>query len=46
MIGLTRHGALRWAKNGIRVNAVCPRRDRNADDCAADRQSRHEEDTR
>jgi NAD(P)-dependent dehydrogenase (short-subunit alcohol dehydrogenase family) len=24
VVGLTRHGALRWAKNGIRVNAVCP----------------------
>ena len=23
-VGLTRHGALRWAKAGIRVNAVCP----------------------
>lgn len=24
VIGLTRHGALRWAKAGVRVNAVCP----------------------
>ncbi|MBU6268602.1 MAG: SDR family oxidoreductase [Sphingomonadales bacterium] len=24
VVGLTRHGALRWAKGGIRVNAVCP----------------------
>jgi len=24
VIGLARHGALRWAKAGIRVNAVCP----------------------
>jgi len=24
VVGLTRHGALRWAKAGIRVNAVCP----------------------
>lgn len=24
VVGLARHGALRWAKNGIRVNAVCP----------------------
>lgn len=24
VIGLTRHGALRWAKAGIRVNTVCP----------------------
>lgn len=24
VVGLTRHGALRWAKDGIRVNAVCP----------------------
>jgi NAD(P)-dependent dehydrogenase (short-subunit alcohol dehydrogenase family) len=24
VVGLTRHGALRWAKKGIRVNAVCP----------------------
>jgi NAD(P)-dependent dehydrogenase (short-subunit alcohol dehydrogenase family) len=23
-VGLTRHGALRWAKAGVRVNAVCP----------------------
>lgn len=24
VVGLARHGALRWAKEGIRVNAVCP----------------------
>ncbi len=24
VVGLTRHGALRWAKQGVRVNAVCP----------------------
>jgi NAD(P)-dependent dehydrogenase (short-subunit alcohol dehydrogenase family) len=24
VVGLARHGALRWAKAGIRVNAVCP----------------------
>jgi NAD(P)-dependent dehydrogenase (short-subunit alcohol dehydrogenase family) len=24
VVGLARHGALRWAKSGIRVNAVCP----------------------
>ena len=24
VVGLTRHGALRWAQAGIRVNAVCP----------------------
>ncbi|WP_340586987.1 glucose 1-dehydrogenase [Erythrobacter alti] len=24
VIGLTRHGALKWAKDGIRVNCVCP----------------------
>ena len=24
VVGLTRHGALRWAKAGIRVNCVCP----------------------
>lgn len=24
VVGLTRHGALKWAKQGIRVNAVCP----------------------
>ena len=24
VVGLTRHGALRWANQGIRVNAVCP----------------------
>jgi NAD(P)-dependent dehydrogenase (short-subunit alcohol dehydrogenase family) len=24
VVGLTRHGALRWAKAGIRINAVCP----------------------
>jgi NAD(P)-dependent dehydrogenase (short-subunit alcohol dehydrogenase family) len=24
VVGLARHGALRWAKGGIRVNAVCP----------------------
>lgn len=24
VVGLTRHGALRWARKGIRVNCVCP----------------------
>ncbi|TSB02435.1 SDR family NAD(P)-dependent oxidoreductase [Sphingorhabdus contaminans] len=24
VVGLTRHGALRWAQQGVRVNAVCP----------------------
>jgi NAD(P)-dependent dehydrogenase (short-subunit alcohol dehydrogenase family) len=24
VVGLTRHGALRWAEQGIRVNCVCP----------------------
>jgi len=24
VVGLARHGALRWAQSGIRVNAVCP----------------------
>lgn len=24
VVGLTRHGALRWARRGIRVNCVCP----------------------
>lgn len=24
VVGLARHGALRWAKAGIRVNAICP----------------------
>jgi short-subunit dehydrogenase len=24
VVGLTRHGALRWAQAGIRVNCVCP----------------------
>lgn len=24
VVGLTRHGALRWAQQGIRVNTVCP----------------------
>lgn len=24
LMGLTKHGALKWAKDGIRVNAVCP----------------------
>ncbi len=24
VVGLTRHGALRWAKSGVRVNCVCP----------------------
>lgn len=24
VVGLSRHGALRWAQTGIRVNAVCP----------------------
>lgn len=24
VVGLTRHGALRWAQTGIRVNCVCP----------------------
>lgn len=24
VVGLSRHGALRWAREGIRVNAVCP----------------------
>lgn len=24
VVGLTRHGALRWARKGVRVNCVCP----------------------
>jgi len=24
VVGLTRHGALRWARQGVRVNCVCP----------------------
>ena len=24
VVGLTRHAALRWAEDGIRVNCVCP----------------------